>query len=159
VPNNYIFPKNKVHLLEKKNIQSFQGREFLIQPKFNKFFPYRFKLKRETGNTEPGSENIISMVRNVQFEPSKDLFNKKRGNSKPDQLSLAKIQIQKAFAKNQIAIVDTHRVNYVSSRNEENSNYGINQLGKLISYLVQQYPDIQFMSTQNLTDHFHAIHQ
>jgi hypothetical protein len=159
VPNNYIFPKNKVHLLEKKNIQSFQGREFLIQPKFNKFFPYRFKLKRETGNTEPGSENIISMVRNVQFEPSKDLFYKKQGINQTDQLSTAKIQIQKAFAKNQIAIVDTHRVNYVSSRNEENANYGINQLGKLISYLVQQYPDIQFMSTQNLTDHFHAIHK
>ncbi len=159
VPNNYIFPKGKVHLLEKKNIQSFQGREFQIQPKYNKIFPYRFKLMRETGNIEPGSKRIFSMVRNVQFEPSKDLFYKKQGINQTDQLSTAKIQIQKAFAKNQIAIVDTHRVNYVSSRNEENTNYGINQLGKLISYLVQQYPDIQFMSTQNLTDHFHAIHK
>jgi hypothetical protein len=102
---------------------------------------------------------LISIVRNVQFEPSKDLFSNKHNESFTPQIDLAMNQINLAIMKGLPAVIDTHRVNYVGGRNEQNRDYGLQQLRKLVERIHNNYPDAEFISTTELTNRLNAIHQ
>ncbi len=159
VPNNYIFPIGNIKFVEKNEIKSIQGREYLIQPQKSKFFRFRKKVPRKMGNIEKGSNSLISIVRNVQFEPSKDLFSNKHNKPFTPQIDLAMNQINLALMKGLPAVIDTHRVNYVGARSEENRDYGFSQLKKLVLRIHDSFPNAEFISTTELTNRLNAIHQ
>lgn len=158
-PNNYIFPINSLQLLENNGIKSIQCREYLIQPQSYNFIKYRKKIPRKMGQKEKGSKDIISIVRNVQFEPSKDLFFKRRNQPFSAQIDSAAKQIQKAVEHNIPVVIDTHRVNYVGGRSEENREYGLSQLKKLVWRIQENYPKAEFISTSELTNRLNEIYQ
>lgn len=110
------------------------------------------------GQKEKGSKNIISIVRNVQFEPSKDLFFKRRNQPFSAQFDLAFKQIQKSIERNVPVVIDTHRVNYVGGRSEKNREYGLSQLKKLVWRIQDTYPKAEFISTAELTKRLNAIY-
>lgn len=158
-PNNYIFPIGNLDFLESSGIKSMQGREYLIQPQWSNIFKYRKKIPRKTGQKEKGSKNLISIVRNVQFEPSKDLFSLQQNRLFTPQIESASKQIETSIKQGLPVVIDTHRVNYVGGISEKNREYGFAQLKELVGRIKNNYPDSEYISTSELTNRLNAIYQ
>ena len=100
----------------------------------------QYKLKvNVTGVDE--KLNIVKIVRNVIFEPT-------HGNT--DHVGHALKQIKAAFRWNKPAIISSHRVNYCGYIDENNRKKGLNALQKLLSQIVKVWPDVEFMSADEL---------
>lgn len=82
------------------------------------------------------------LVRNVRFEPTED----KNTNAVHDTLR----QIEKAFRYKKPAIISSHRVNYIGSISSKNRNYNLILLKKLLMEIVNRYPEVEFMSSDQL---------
>lgn len=87
-------------------------------------------------------EGLRLMVRNVVFEPTDD-----RG---VDWVSHAMKQIEAAFRWNRPSIVSSHRVNFCGHIDPENREKGIRALKELLEKIVQRWPEVEFMSANEL---------
>ena len=92
-----------------------------------------------TGKIEKGLHKI---VRNVVFEPTDD-----RGVDWP---SYAIEQTEAAFRWNRPAIISSHRVNFSGHINPQNREKGLAALKKLLKEMTQRWPDVEFMSANEL---------
>lgn len=88
------------------------------------------------------NQNHVSVVRNVVFEPT-DPRN-------IDWVNFTYNQIQAAFRTNKPAIVSSHRVNYCGHISPENRTKGLNALKQLIEKVMKSYPDVEFLSIDDL---------
>jgi hypothetical protein len=83
--------------------------------------------------------------RNATFEPSK----------KPDfdwvNSCLGEMEI--AFRWGKPAVINTHRVNFVGSIVKENRENGLRLLSALLKGMLKKWPDIEFMSSDQLGDY------
>ena len=86
----------------------------------------------------------VSLVRNVVFEPSND-----RGF---DSVGLALGQIAAAFRWRKPAIISSHRVNFCGHIEEGNRRFGLDDLRRLLKSIVQRWPDVQFISADELVE-------
>lgn len=84
------------------------------------------------------------MVRNIVFEPVEN-----RGE---DSVNLAMKQIEAAFRWNRPAIISSHRVNFCGHVNPENRVNGITALKDLLKRITERWPDVEFMSADQLGD-------
>ena len=84
----------------------------------------------------------IFLVRNVVFEPTE-----KRN---VDWVSFAMKQIEAAFRWNRPAIISSHRVNFCGFIDTSNRAKGIEALGTLLKKIVKRWPEVEFMSANNL---------
>ena len=75
------------------------------------------------------------ITRNCFFEPS---------SSTVDYVDLCLRDISTAFKWHKPAVISTHRVNYIGFLHEENRDNSIRQLGKLLSRMLEIWPDIEF---------------
>ena len=50
------------------------------------------------------------------------------------------------------AVIGMHRVNYVGGIDEANRDFGLSQLRMLFSKILLAWPDVEFMSTEQLGD-------
>jgi hypothetical protein len=94
-----------------------------------------------------GKKNKLGMayeVRNVVFEPTDD-----RGF---DWVNFSLKQIETAFFWNRPAIISSHRVNFCGHIDPKNRKKGINALGELLKRIVQKWPEVEFMSADQLGD-------
>ena len=94
-----------------------------------------------------GKKNKIGMtyeVRNVVFEPTDD-----RGF---DWVDYAFKQIQTAFFWHRPAIISSHRVNFCGHIDPKNRKMGIDALKVLLQRIVKKWPEIEFMSADQLGD-------
>lgn len=94
-----------------------------------------------------GKKNELGMiyqVRNVVFEPTDD-----RGF---EWVQYALKQIEAAFFWNRPAIVSSHRVNFCGHIDPRNRKMGLSLLGKLLKSIVQKWPGVEFMSSDQLGD-------
>ena len=82
------------------------------------------------------------MVRNVHFEPSE--------NPSVDYVSRSMKEISSAFFWKRPAIISSHRVNYIGAINEKNRTRGLTNLRDLLQRIVKTWPDVQFISTEQL---------
>jgi len=92
-----------------------------------------------------GKKNHLGMtfqVRNVVFEPTHD-----RGF---DWVNYALKQIETAFFWNRPAIISSHRVNFCGHIDEKNRGKGIFALKELLRKITLKWPDIEFMSSEEL---------
>ena len=80
----------------------------------------------------------IYMVRNCSFEPSE--------NPKRD-ADFCMAQVEKAFNRNQAAIISSHRQNFIGELYPENRDNNIKQLKSLLKTIVKRYPDVQFLTS------------
>jgi len=84
---------------------------------------------------------IKYIIRNVVFEPSREGV---------DWVDTSLDQISNAFRWNKPAIISTHRVNFVGTLHPENRDKGLNDLSGLLREIVKNWPDVEFMTTEEL---------
>ncbi len=82
------------------------------------------------------------LVRNCVFEPTED-----RGI---DWVSFCMKQIDAAFRWNQPAVISSHRVNFCGAIEPSNRQQGISSLKELLGKITRQWPDVEFMSANEL---------
>ena len=86
----------------------------------------------------------VSLVRNVVFEPTND--------RSFDSVGLALGQVAAAFRWRKPAIISSHRVNFCGHIEEDNRWFGLDALRRLLQGIVQRWPDVCFISADELTD-------
>jgi len=86
----------------------------------------------------------INIVRNVVFEPT-DV----RGF---DWVNYSLKQIEAAFCWRRPAIISSHRVNFCGYIDPNNRKIGIDALKELLKKVVKKWPDVEFMSANELGD-------
>lgn len=81
-------------------------------------------------------------MRNIHFEPS--LF------KEIDPVCRVMADIQRVFLWHKPAIISSHRLNYIGNLVPENRKGTLDLLRRLLHAIVQQYPDVEFMSSDQL---------
>lgn len=82
------------------------------------------------------------IVRNCWYEPSQ--------NPEIDNESITLKQIAKAFQYKKPAVICSHRLNYIGYLSTKNRDENIKGLGKLLGGIKKQWPDVEFLSTDEL---------
>lgn len=88
------------------------------------------------------SNGLLQLVRNVVFEPNSD--------TNVDSVALAMRQIDIAFKYNATVNISSHRVNFCGHVDENNRKEGLESLQKLLKNIVAKYPDVEFVSIEEL---------
>lgn len=89
------------------------------------------------------SSGLRSIVRNVMFEPAEH-------QSNPAVVDQAMAQIDNAFFWKKPAVISSHRVNYIGRLDEENRSKNLALLDELLEQITKKYPDVIFMSSDEL---------
>ena len=89
-------------------------------------------------------ENLTIVVRNIVFEPTEE-----RG---VDWVHFTMKQIERAFRWNKPAIISSHRVNFCGHVDPENRGKGLRTLQQLLQEIVKRWPDVEFMSADEMAD-------
>ena len=92
---------------------------------------------------EIGAAGLTYTIRNCFLEPSQ-LPSK-------DWVDSCLAQIQAAFLLQKPAVICSHRINYIGFINEHNRSRGLRDLEKLVKKVLQKWPDVVFISTDELT--------
>lgn len=95
---------------------------------------YRFSSDRSFG---------LNTIRNCFFEPS-TLENY-------DWISNCLYEIEASFRFNKPAIISSHRLNYMSGIFQENAENGLKMLDSLLKEIMKRWPDINFITTDELS--------
>ncbi|WP_127844480.1 hypothetical protein [Psychroflexus aestuariivivens] len=131
---NYINQQGVISIDKSRSMQRHLGQ--------NEFIQEKNKLGYQN------NQEHITMVRNVVFEPTED-----RG---VDWVEFTFKQIQAAFRLNKPVIVSSHRVNYCGHIDPENRTKGLIILKALLQKVVQKYPEVEFMSVDQLAEEINA---
>lgn len=103
-----------------------------------------YKLKRKLHFTGEKSRNgQMYSVRNCVFEPAY-----KQDYRESVDTCLA--EIERSFKAGKPAIITSHRLNYIGSIRPENRDQSLNGLRKLLTCIVERYPDVEFVSSAEL---------
>ena len=102
------------------------------------------KMKRKIHFTgQKGKFGQIFSVRNCSYEPAY------KQNPK-ECMEKCLSQIEYAFNNNKPAVINSHRFNYINSINPQNAESNLVFLNELLRNVVQRYPDIRFVSSDEL---------
>lgn len=83
------------------------------------------------------------IIRNCVFEPSKP---------GKDWVDSCLADINMAFKYGKPAVISTHRVNFIGVHDISNRDKGLKQLKSLLTAVVNKWPDVEFMSSDQLGD-------
>jgi hypothetical protein len=83
----------------------------------------------------------IYLTRNCFFEPSQP------GR---DWVDSCLNDIRIAFRCRKPAVISSHRVNYIGALDPKNRESGLRQLSALLKSILQQWPDVEFMTSDEL---------
>lgn len=83
----------------------------------------------------------IYTIRNCFFEPA-------QGSNVYDCLNRMKY----SFRWNKPAVISAHRINFIGAINEKNRTESLKQLDYLLSEILNKWPDVEFMSSDQLVD-------
>jgi len=145
IPPAYICNLSLLKKLKQKGVVALQGKIVHLLPKgvINNKRNYK-KLYRFPGyNNKTG---MVNLVRNVFFEPSMQ--------NNTDWITNSMMRIAIAFKWNKPAVISSHRVNYIGSIIERNRNEGLTQLKILIGQIIKKWPDVEFISSQELSNYY-----
>ena len=93
-------------------------------------------------------QSHVTVVRNVVFEPSND--------RRFDSVKLALDQVAAAFRWRRPAIISSHRANFCGHIDPGNREYGLAALKSLLDGIVKRWPDVQFISADELVENILA---
>lgn len=122
--------------LEEFGVNGIQGQYYQNQPSYNKF---KYKTIYHYMGEKIGL-NQYYILRNVDFEPTDHLFSFEN--------TLKQIDI--AFKWRKPAIISSHRLNYIGRIHSFNRIYGLNQLSRLLKTVIRKYPNVEFMTSNEL---------
>ncbi len=89
-----------------------------------------------------GGDKIKEIVRNIVFEPTDD-----RGFNWVD---YSYKQVEAAFRMNKPANISSHRVNFCGHIDPKNREVGLTALRELLHRIVKRWPDVEFISADEL---------
>jgi hypothetical protein len=136
-------PGGREHTLIHKYLKK-NGIKYIDTPYFKLEHQGKGKYKKVLNWTGKINENgMIYQVRNVVFEPT---FNS------TDWVGLALNQIETAFFWKKPAIISSHRVNFCGHIDPNNREKGLAVLKELLSKIVKKWPDVEFMSADELAE-------
>lgn len=92
---------------------------------------------------QKNSNGQLYITRNCFFEPSQ---------AGADWVAACLKDIEIAFFWNKPAVISSHRVNYIGALNETNRKNGLSNLKALLNKALLKWPDIEFMTSQELGD-------
>ena len=61
-------------------------------------------------------------------------------------------QIDSVFKRKNIAVISSHRINYIGGLVENNRTCTLELLNLFLRELLKKYPDVEFHSSDNLID-------
>jgi hypothetical protein len=104
-----------------------------------------YQKERNVTGSKSG-QNYVTIVRNCLFEPN---------SSTIDWVNTTYNQIKAAFFWKKSAIISSHRVNFCGHIDPSNREKGLAQLRLLLRKIVQTWPDVEFMSIDELAAEIH----
>lgn len=123
-------------------VKYIQGGFVQIAPKY--LIEKGSKRIRRHYNGEVNKLGQIYLMRNAHFEPS--LY------PNLDSVNRCLDYIKRVFWWNKPAIISSHRLNYIGNIEPENRKNTLEKLENLLSEIVGKYPDVEFMSSDQLGD-------
>lgn len=88
------------------------------------------------------ANGMLVYRRNCKFEPSKD--------HSIDWVDRCLSEINIAFRWGKPAVIDSHRVNYIGSIYEENRDFTLKELRRLLNEIIKRWPDVEFINSEQL---------
>ncbi len=85
----------------------------------------------------------IQTVRNCSFEPA-------TSQSPDDEPIKCLHEISRAFNNHNVAIISSHRINYVSGISAKNAEHNLRLLSQLLTEILHKYPDVEFTTSDQL---------
>ncbi len=140
--NHFNSPGGREHFFIHKFLKE-NGIRYIDTPFVKREHQNEGRYKRVFNYT--GKKNDLGMtylVRNVVFEPTDD-----RGF---DWVQYSLNQVASAFFWKRPAIISSHRVNFCGNIDERNREKGISSLRLLLKKIVTKWPDVEFMSANEL---------
>ena len=137
---NYILPVQAESRLLKLGVKSIQSQRGQFVP--NGTDHHGRVLRSFTG--QRSSLGLLRTVRNVLFEP----FLGGGVNWLGSSLS----QINASFLLGKPAVISTHRANYVSGLSSANRDKNLKTLGELLKKTLNRWPDVEFISSEQLCE-------
>ncbi|MCT4588724.1 MAG: hypothetical protein N4A71_12920 [Carboxylicivirga sp.] len=135
---NYVWSSINEQVAKRWGVCFIQGQRQQIIPQPDKL-----------GNTtvshylgEMNEHEQLYLVRNCYFEPS--LY------PQMDAVNECLAQIETAFRWHKPAIVCSHRLNFIGFVNEQNRTLNLKSFKKLLDNVVKRWPDVQFISSDEL---------
>lgn len=134
----YIWPKKVEAIFKQYGVEYIQGNiaQRLSQDEQGKYALAFHYL---------GQKNSFGqryLIRNCVFEPA--------SNPGKDWVNSCLSEIHQAFSLRKPAIICSHRVNYIGRLRNENADKNLQQLGKLLFEIRKRWPDVEFMSSDEL---------
>lgn len=121
------------------------GVKYIDRPRIKKEHQGNGKMKTRfyfNGQRNKFDQNYL--VRNCQFEPGI--------NSQDSDIKSVINQIETAFYWHSPVIISSHRVNFSGGIDPENRKSGLLELEKLISQILRNWPDVEFLTYSELGD-------
>ena len=135
---NYVMPEELEGIVAEQGVELIQGQRGQIQPSTD---GSEVSFRRSYTGQRSSTGQLYS-VRNVKFEPFEDATR--------DWVASALQEIGGAFFWGTPAIISTHRVNYVGGIRIENRDHNLRLLGILLKKIVETWPDVEFVSSDEL---------
>lgn len=93
---------------------------------------------------EKNKNGLVYSIRNCDFEPSTSCSS----NVVDDCMA----QIRIAFERSKVAVISSHRINYVGRIDTERREENLKMLSILLDKILTEFPDVEFMSSDMLCD-------
>ena len=131
---------------EMENILA-QNAVCLIQAARDKKAAYQSPVKYYYSGEKNKNDQYYS-IRNCTFEPSTI--------SSDSSIGILMKQLDESFKRRKIAVFSTHRINYVGGLFESNRTKTLSILDDFLKQLIKKYPDIEFLSSNQLFKTFQS---
>jgi hypothetical protein len=134
----YIWSSTLNETLKNCGIETIQGNYLQLEPKgvyglYNKRFHF-------TGQVNQQMQRFT--VRNVVFEPAED--------TNKDCVGETISKISNSFFWKKPAIISSHRMNYIGFIDKTNRTHNLSLLTLLLRQIIHRWPDVEFMSSDEL---------
>lgn len=135
---NYIWSSAHEDFLFRQGVVAMQGTKFRNDPQgLERGYRRKLRLMGRGGVQTP-----VSLVRNCFFEPS--------SGTGAASIKYCLRDIGIAFKCSQPAIISTHRLNFLGEHYPQNRIDNLNYLQTLLKNILKKWPEVQFISTDNL---------
>lgn len=142
IANCYTWDDEIEKTLAKCGVKALQGSPFQSYPLYTRIKSGKKGKYHFTGQSNSFGQRYL--VRNCSFEPSQC----------PDTALSCMKDINIALRWGKPAIISSHRLNFIGCLEEKNRNENLKMLDELIRMIIKAYPDVEFMSSDQLIEQF-----
>ncbi len=139
IPPNYLWSPDFNNAVNEKGVRYIQGLHSMWEPGLGEK-----SLRHNYYMGERSRANMITLIRNVIFEPSQPV----KGIINPVDSCLSEIAV--AFRMQKPAVICSHRVNYIGFIDESNRDSSLRLLRNLLGEIIRRWPDVEFLTSDQL---------